>query len=94
MEPIHERFRKLRTERGLTVKQLSQHIGVPESTYREWEYGRTLIGPPYVKLAEALSTPLSVLMTGEMSEAEWILEELKQIESQVASLKSKIAGRI
>ena len=94
MEPIHKRFRRLRAERDFSVKQFAEKIGVPESTYREWEYGRTLPGPPFLKMAEALNVPLSFLMTGESSREEWIFEALVQIEFQVIELKAKLAARI
>jgi hypothetical protein len=41
-------------------------IGVPLSTYKEWEYGRRVQGEhAYVRLAEALRLNLRTLLTGE-----------------------------
>lgn len=39
-EQIHSRLERLRREKKMTAKTMSRLIGVPESTYREWEYGR------------------------------------------------------
>lgn len=94
MEPLHKRLKRLRTARGLTAKQLASAIRVPESTYREWEYGRTLSGHPFVKIAEALGVSISALMTGETIEREWIISDLEVIEKQVQALKTKVLSRI
>jgi transcriptional regulator with XRE-family HTH domain len=94
MEPFNKRLKRIRGERGLSVKQVAQQIAVPESTYREWEYGRPLVGPPYVKLAEVLSVPLTVLMTGQSAQAEWIADELNHIEITLSELRTKVLSRI
>ena len=94
MDEIHKRFKRLRVKKGLNMKQFAELIGVPESTYREWEYGRTLAGPPYIKMAEVLDVPISFLMTGELAENHWILQELKQMELQIVSIKTRLVSRI
>lgn len=85
MEPFSQRLRLLRKQRGLTIKQVAGFVGVPLSTYREWEYGRAIQGEPYVKIAEVLSVSLSELMTGRKEHSE-VLAELEQIEKHVKNL--------
>ena len=43
------------------MREAARRIGVPESTYREWEYGRKIRGEPYVKIAKAFGITLSEL---------------------------------
>ena len=94
MESLSERLVKLRKEKNLTVRELANIIGVPESTYREWEYGRPVSGPPYVKIAEALSVSLSFLMTGNQSNNLWVMNELDRLEQFVIEMKIRAASRI
>lgn len=44
MESFHDRLRRLRKSRGMTIRDLAKKIDVPETTYREWEYGRSVRG--------------------------------------------------
>jgi DNA-binding transcriptional regulator YiaG len=46
-EPLNQRLERLRREKGLTAKAMAKLIGVAESTYREWEYGRGLKLPGF-----------------------------------------------
>lgn len=41
-EPLNKRLERLRRAQGLTAKAMAQLVGLPESTYREWEYGHGL----------------------------------------------------
>lgn len=93
MEPLHERFKRLRTEQEFSVKELANLIEVPESTYREWEYGRPLSGPPFVKLAQALGVSLTYLMTGQTSENSWVFEDLKKFERLIEEMRSRASSR-
>lgn len=79
-EPFNERLRKLRELRGLSVREVARAIGVAESTYREWEYGRSIKGEPYLKLAQALGVSLEEIFGAKNSEraAEQIIENIFQ----------------
>ena len=94
MEPLHERFRRLRLEREFSVKEFAKQIGVAESTYREWEYGRALVGPPFIKMAEVLKIPISTLLTGKTVDTQWILDELRSFEEQLAKLRGNASARL
>jgi transcriptional regulator with XRE-family HTH domain len=52
VDPIGKRIRELRNKKKLTMRETSQGIGVPITTYREWEYGRAIRGNHLVKLAK------------------------------------------
>lgn len=38
---FQEHLKEIRKERGITQKQVAQRLGVAESTYANWEQGRT-----------------------------------------------------
>lgn len=90
-EKINNRIKRLREERKLTVKELSSKIGIPDTTYREWEYGRAITGEPYVKLAKELQVSLSLLLTGEepVQELE-LMEILAHIKKSHEKLEDKL----
>lgn len=69
METFAQRITKPRISLGLTQKELASALGVPLSTYKEWEYGRRVQGESvYVKLSEVLEISLRTLLTGEPQE--------------------------
>ena len=77
MESFAKRITRRRTELRLTQRQVAQRIGVPLSTYKEWEYGRRIQGETiYLKLSEALEISLYALLSGKISPGD---EELTQI---------------
>jgi transcriptional regulator with XRE-family HTH domain len=66
-ESFHQRLKRIRKQRGLSVRELAQRIGVPISTYREWENGRLIQGPaPYLLIAKTLNVSLHEIFTGAM----------------------------
>lgn len=60
-----KRLARLRKDNDLTLLQVSCELGVPTSTYRDWEYGTLITGEPYVKLASIFKVTLEFLMTGQ-----------------------------
>ena len=50
------RLKELRTERGLTQKQLAQKIGTTDDTIYSWEKGRS---PPSIDMIRALTRELN-----------------------------------
>lgn len=62
-------IRALRTEQGLTQKQLAQALGVTDQAVSKWERG---LGCPDVSLlpslAQALAVPLEGLLAGSLDE--------------------------
>jgi len=84
---LGERLRALRTSRGLSISEVARAVGIAESTYRDWEYGRQIKGEPYEGLADVLNTSLSFLITGKSHEA---VLELEKIEVIAKGLKTKL----
>lgn len=82
---ISQKIRKYRLERKMTLKATAQLLGVPLSTYRDWEYGRKIPAEVLPKLAEAFNLPLtvfsekSVLNPNDLQKAVVLLEEALMI---------------
>jgi transcriptional regulator with XRE-family HTH domain len=90
MEPFHIKLKRLRKEKGLSMKALSQKIGVPASTYRDWEYGASVLGQPYIKIAEALDVSLHQLLGNERPKNESLLKLIARLESITQELKKEV----
>src|SRR4051812_20847483 len=89
-EAFHVRLRRLRENKKFTMKEVAKRIGVPETTYREWEYGRMIQGQPYVAMASVFGVSLSELLAGKVTHSLEIHEALIQIETAVARLKVEL----
>ena len=65
MTKTGERVRQLRTERGLSMQELADRVGVAKSTVSRWEHGETLLDDAgnanVAKLANALGTSVRYL---------------------------------
>lgn len=42
MAELSAQFKKIRTEKGLTQKQVADGIGITEQAYQRYEYGKTV----------------------------------------------------
>lgn len=93
-EKFNERLLRLRKEKNLTAKFMAHAIEVPESTYREWEYGRGMRLPPCQKISQVLGVSLSELMTGERPDGAKITAELERIENLVQELRLNLSSLI
>ena len=89
-EPLHRRLKRLRSARGLTMKALSARVGIPMTTYREWEYGRSIRGEPYEKLARAFGIGLTELMTGSRPSGSEMLAIVRGLEAEISRLRRSI----
>lgn len=96
-DSIARKLKELREARNLTIKETAKLIGVPESTYREWEYGRAIRGEPYLKIATAFDISLDELLNpaksrhnGEEKELEEIINDLTKINARLTNLKDKL----
>lgn len=67
---LSEKIKKLRKERGMTLEQVGNIVGVGRSTVRKWENGSiaNMRRDKIAKLAEALGTTPSYLMGWEEKE--------------------------
>ena len=89
-EPIGVRLKRLRLKKGFSTGEVSRQLGVSPSTYREWEYGRSIRGEPYEKLAAILGVSLHELLLGERGAASEARKWVAQIEKDLQALKSEI----
>jgi transcriptional regulator with XRE-family HTH domain len=87
MNHFGERLKQLRTSKHLSVTKVSKELGVSQSTYRDWEYGRSIIGEPYVKLAEIFNVSLSEILKGRQESVE---SELLKIEELIKIIRKKL----
>jgi len=70
------------------MREAARLVGVPESTYREWEYGRQIRGEPYVRIAKAFSVSLDELFGHETTTTS-LAEDLERLEAFVRAIKAK-----
>ena len=91
-EPLGKRLERLRTTKGLTAKAVARQIGVPESTYREWENGRGLRLPPFQKISQVLAITVTELVTGKQPPLVELYKDLESIEEQLRASRLKIGS--
>ena len=84
------RIKRLRLGTRLSLKDMANRLGVPVSTYREWEYGRTIRGQPYMRMAEVLGVSVLELLTGKTPSNQSVFKEIKTIEKHLAMLKMEL----
>jgi transcriptional regulator with XRE-family HTH domain len=85
MENFSQRLKRLRKLKKLSVRKVAQAVGVSESTYREWEYGRSIQGEPYEKLSSVLGVSLTELMTGKQISSDQLQSHFGKVEAHLAS---------
>lgn len=91
MRPFYKRLRNFRENRRLSMRELARLINVPETTYREWEYGRAIRGEPYVKLARALGVSLEDLLGDEIQLPTALESDIDLIVERLLELKNKVS---
>ena len=87
MTEISTRLKMLRQRRGLRATDIARSLGVPVSTYRDWEMGREIRGEPYLKLAELLGVSVIELLGGVPRERAEVLQELEKIERSLTFIR-------
>lgn len=92
METFAKRITKLRLKKGLTQKKVAKALGVPLSTYKEWEYGRRIQGEEvYVKLAEVLNVGLKTMLTGEIENNDkHLIQKMDAVLRQLADIRRSL----
>jgi len=88
MSEFNQKLVELRLAANLSQREVARRIGVPESTYREWEYGNAIQGEPYPKISKAFGVTLDELF--DVVPEESIEANLNKIISLVNSVKSKL----
>lgn len=91
-EKFHQRLCKLRKLKKQSAKEIASKIGVPLSTYREWEYGRAITGEPYLQIAEALQVGVYELLGGNKSQLSEINEKIRLIRMHLDALEKDLAS--
>lgn len=90
METLSQRMKRLRLAKGLSISELSRTIGVPQTTYREWEYGRAIKGEPYLVLAKAFDVSLFELLTGEQPKPAQLLKEIVRVQELIQAIRKNL----
>ena len=88
------RLKKLRHLKELSIEEVSKKIGVPASTYREWESGRAIQGEPYLKIAEVFGVSVHELLSGHAQTASRALTLIRQIESLCQELEREVKNSL
>jgi transcriptional regulator with XRE-family HTH domain len=93
-ETFHDRLARIRKSQNFTAKEVANLIKVPASTYRDWENGKGLKVPPYLKISQQLNVSLSELITGERPQLGETLILLEELEEKVREIKLKLGSSI
>ena len=82
---------KRQEELRLKVKDVAAHIGVAESTYRDWENGRSIQGEPYLKIAEILDISISELLgVDRKAVVSEFLMEVELLDKHVKNIRKNV----
>lgn len=92
MERFGERLKKFRLRSKISQRESARRIGVPESTYREWEYGRAIRDHKiYPKIAQVFQVTLEELFG--VSTTDQSLDDLaERISSDAERLKKLVSA--
>ena len=93
-ESVHQRLKRLREEKGLTAKEAAKLIGVPKSTYIDWEHGRGMKLPPVQKICHVLAISVTELLIGEKPPLHSVTGELEKIEAKIREVRSLLGSFI
>ncbi len=91
-ERLGERLRRLRQERKLAAAEMARMIGVAPTTYREWEKGRGLMIPPFLKISQVLAVSVTELLSGEEPKLREHLQRLEEIEKLAHEARVKLGA--
>ncbi len=85
---ISKKLKNRREELGVKVKDVAQYVGVAESTYRDWENGRSIQGEPYKELAEILNLSIGQLLgIDERDVIQSFLLEVTRLEKSISAIR-------
>jgi len=91
---ISEQLKKFRKKADLKIVDCANKIKVSQSTYRDWEQGRSISGEPYLKIAKLFNVSLSELfglsshaLTKELSD---IQIELENVTARIKNIRSNL----
>lgn len=85
-----KKLRSIRLHNKLSMREAARRIGVPETTYREWEYGRKILGPePYKKIAAAFGVSITTLF-GEDGDNLELEQRLNRAKADIEFVQNEI----
>jgi transcriptional regulator with XRE-family HTH domain len=90
MESFNQRLKRIREEKNLSASEMARLINVAQTTYRQWEYGRGMKFPPFLKISQVLAISVTELITGEKLIPHEIAQELRLIEEKLRELRLKL----
>jgi transcriptional regulator with XRE-family HTH domain len=90
MSLLSKKLKKLRMQRGFTMREVADGIAVPLTTYREWEYGRAIRGENILKVAVFFGVSLEELIGHKDSVTLSIEQRLNRIKDDLSSVLEEI----
>lgn len=91
-EKFAERLKALRVQKGLSASEMARLIGVPQSTYSDWENGKGLRLPPLQRISQVLAISVTELVTGQQIPADELIKEIEFVEEKLRSIKAKLSS--
>ena len=82
-----KRLKDLREKQGISSKKMAEELGVSLSTYRDWEYGRKIMGEPYLKIASILGVSLNELFGNEARNYKEMKDAIDQVKITLKKLE-------
>ncbi len=87
---VAEKMKTRRQKLNIKVRDISQKVGVAESTYRDWENGRSIQGEPYMKIANALNMNILDLLEIEKTSIGKVIADIDAIENHVKNIRQYV----
>ena len=84
---FHKNLKMLRERKGNSVAEMAKNLGISVSTYREWEYGRKILGEPYLEIAIILDVGLNELFENQNNEYLEVREAIKAVKKSLKELE-------
>lgn len=84
---IGNKIRSLRLKNRMTIKEIATQVGVPSSTYRDWEYGRKISAEKLQNLANAFEVSVSELMNGDKDDRKELKKAIQLVEEALHILR-------
>lgn len=84
---IARKIRSFRQDRRMTIKEIAARIGVPPSTYRDWEYGRKINADKLQKLADAFEVSMAELTGGDNTNRNGLRKVTQLLEEALGILR-------
>ncbi len=91
-EKLGARLKRLRQERKIAASEMARSLGVAATTYREWEKGRGLVAPPFLKMSKVLAISVTELLSGEKPGLDGPIKKLVEIEDLMRELRIELGS--